>query len=140
MRRSKGFLQPRYVLIVPLWNWNTCIWQWHGSSASSNRTFMELKLRILMCTQVHTSSNRTFMELKYDREYEVSSQSSGSNRTFMELQFVNTEILCLLLLLWFFFHHQQRFWQNRAIFLYLTPKLSGMSEKIFKFAFKYNIL
>ena len=52
-----------------------------------------------MCTQVHTSSNRTFMELKYDREYEVSSQSSGSNRTFMELKFVNTEILCLLLLL-----------------------------------------
>lgn len=25
-------------------------------------------------------------------------------------------------------------------FLYLTPKLSGISEKIFKFAFKYNIL
>ena len=36
--------------------------------------------------------------------------------------------------------HQQRFWQNRAVFLYLTPKLSGISEKIYKFAFKYNIL
>ncbi len=47
---------------------------------------MELKLRILMCTQVHTSSNRTFMELKYDREYQVTPQSSGSNRTFMELK------------------------------------------------------
>ena len=27
-----------------------------------------------------------------------------------------------------------------GFFLYLTPKLSGISEKIFKFAFKYNIL
>ena len=34
----------------------------------------------------------------------------------------------------------QRNWQNQSIFLYLTPKLSGISEKIFKFAFKYNIL
>ena len=34
----------------------------------------------------------------------------------------------------------QRHWQNQSIFLYLTPKLSGISEKIFKFAFKYNIL
>ena len=34
----------------------------------------------------------------------------------------------------------QRHWRNQSIFLYLTPKLSGISEKIFKFAFKYNIL
>lgn len=34
----------------------------------------------------------------------------------------------------------QRNWQNQSVFLYLTPKLSGISEKIFKFAFKYNIL
>lgn len=46
----------------------------------------------------------------------------------------------LLLLLWFFFHHQQRFWQNRAVFFYLTLKLSGISEKIYKFASKYNIM
>ena len=35
------------------------------NNPGSNRTFMELKLRILMCPQVHTSSNRTFMELKF---------------------------------------------------------------------------
>ena len=52
----------------------------------------------------------------------------------------NNLIVCQFRSWWFFIHYQQRNWQNRAIFLYLTPKLSGISEKIFKFAFKYNIL
>ena len=52
----------------------------------------------------------------------------------------NNLIICQFRSWWFFIHYQQRNWQNRAIFLYLTPKLSGISEKIFKFAFKYNIL
>ena len=52
----------------------------------------------------------------------------------------NKLIICQFRSWWFFIHYQQRNWQNRAIFLYLTPKLSGISGKIFKFAFKYNIL
>ena len=52
----------------------------------------------------------------------------------------NNLIICQFRSWWFYIHYQQRNWQNRAIFLYLTPKLSGISGKIFKFAFKYNIL
>ena len=75
------------VLIVPLWNWNAVesqqnrlcsivlivpLWNWNGISkssqwiiGSSNRTFMELKLRET-CRFRHQTwcSNRTFMELK----------------------------------------------------------------------------
>ena len=56
----------------------------------------------------------------------------------VKISSVLREVYHLLLLS--FFDHQPRNWQNWAIFLYLTPKLSGISEKIFKFAFKYNIL
>ena len=75
-----------FVLIVPLWNWNSCGEGHMSRVLGSNRTFMELKwlqgigraqrLAVLIVplwnwncyggqdTAVHRCSNRTFMELK----------------------------------------------------------------------------
>ena len=82
------------------------------------------------CVDWNTSDNDTV-------SYELKSHPSwvcGLKHNF------NNLIVCQYRSRWFFIHYQQRNWQNRAIFLYLTPKLSGISGKIFKFAFKYNIL
>ena len=61
----------------------------------SNRTFMELKLKLMgRRFEFWDSSNRTFMELKYPTTYNVDYLNSGSNRTFMELK----SFPCLILL------------------------------------------
>ena len=75
------------VLIVPLWNWNISVCAFLLRARGSNRTFMELKLKNAVQTELKsavlivplwnwnltsdgiagngsTSSNRTFMELK----------------------------------------------------------------------------
>ena len=77
----------RQVLIVPLWNWNISVCAFLLRARGSNRTFMELKLKNAVQTELKsavlivplwnwnltsdgiagngsTSSNRTFMELK----------------------------------------------------------------------------
>ena len=99
-----------YVLIVPLWNWNSCILDLIKFNLSSNRTFMELKWMYPHESRLGiTGSNRTFMELKLnttklgDLYYyvlivplwnwnpEMSEEpikALSSNRTFMELKFL----------------------------------------------------
>ena len=57
---------------------------------SSNRTFMELKLRWLRCLSWRSqSSNRTFMELKCISRQKANTLVGSSNRTFMELKLLS---------------------------------------------------
>ena len=100
------------VLIVPLWNWNTKYRPHRKHRVSSNRTFMELKFRLLdLCgygiavlivplwnwnSDVRKvfpldsyGSNRTFMELKLLLMPSTNSIVLRSNRTFMELKFLS---------------------------------------------------
>ena len=56
--------------------------------ACSNRTFMELKCRIVLIIRIADGgSNRTFMELKCRIVLIIRIADGGSNRTFMELKF-----------------------------------------------------
>ena len=61
-----GLIGIIYVLIVPLWNWNTTNWlNWRQRTRSFNRTFMELKLECRKSLHsLIVRFNRTFMELK----------------------------------------------------------------------------
>ena len=54
-----------YVLIVPLWNWNSIESEFKLPEAGFNRTFMELKFIRKQAQNLRTLCfNRTFMELK----------------------------------------------------------------------------
>ena len=98
-----------FVLIVPLWNWNTILPEGGGGYAGFNCTFMELKSEESELLIVATKSfNCTFMELKYTASersetlilvlivplWNWNSEGlvrgnyfDGSNCTFMELKF-----------------------------------------------------
>ena len=79
----------KYVLIVPLWNWNSIPTYWRGPEPSSNCTFMELKWILLaVLTILLVRSNCTFMELKCPYSPIRCCESSCSNCTFMELKYV----------------------------------------------------
>ena len=76
------------VLIVPLWNWNRLAICSSPSSVRSNRTFMELKLKMVLLTLVIAMV--LIVPLwnwnKYHKTFDVTSWDS-SNRTFMELKY-----------------------------------------------------
>ena len=96
------------VQIVPLWNWNSCLYYFLIKKPSSNCTFMELKLveskkevisitfklslygiEIVLHYAVSTDyvgSNCTFMELKWSDTRNITTCSGCSNCTFMELK------------------------------------------------------
>ena len=78
----------RCVLIVPLWNWNLRIQDFHLTTVEGfNRTFMELKLIWpLWPWRSEVSFNRTFMELKFEYGCLCSCKTACFNRTFMELK------------------------------------------------------
>ena len=66
-------------------------------SASSNRTFMELKLNFTRRrARWRLSSNRTFMELKSPKKLGLALSHGGSNRTFMELKLLLSRYLILI--------------------------------------------
>ena len=76
----------KYVLIVPLWNWNFCIFMSKENKDSFNRTFMELKLtKSYDCL---TLSAVLIVPLWNWNNISPDSQSRVScfNRTFMELK------------------------------------------------------
>ena len=56
----------QYVQIVPLWNWNNITTIVFDEFLSSNCTFMELKLLLIVrIMSASVCSNCTFMELKF---------------------------------------------------------------------------
>ena len=74
------------VLIVPLWNWNKCIKNRNGLIVCSNRTFMELKYEINHT--YHLGKKVLIVPLWNWNDYSdtAKTECSSSNRTFMELK------------------------------------------------------